>query len=159
MQERIGRYGKPFKLYKFRSMRVGLDKKGLLTVGNRDQRITNVGHFIRKYKFDELPQLLNVLNGSMSLVGPRPEVKKYVDLYTEEQRKVLEMRPGITDAASIKYRNENEVLSAQPDPEAYYIQVLLPDKLHTSLSSRNETTSLPGSIKIIFNTLQRIIFR
>ena len=102
VQERIGKSGKPFGMYKFRSMRTGTDTQGLLTVGERDARITRVGHFLRKYKIDELPQLLNVLKGDMSLVGPRPEVRKYVDLYTTEQRRVLDVRPGITDYASIE---------------------------------------------------------
>lgn len=111
IQERIGKDGKPFGLYKFRSMRIGSDNQGLITIGSHDSRITRIGYFIRKYKFDELPQLLNVLKGDMSLVGPRPEVRKYVEMYTEEQRKVLSVKPGITDYASIEYVNENEILA------------------------------------------------
>ena len=107
IQERIGKDGKPFGLYKFRSMRIGSDNQGLITIGSHDSRITRIGYFIRKYKFDELPQLLNVLKGDMSLVGPRPEVRHYVDYWTEEQMHVLDVRPGITDPASIKFRNEN----------------------------------------------------
>lgn len=156
-QERVGQYGRPFGLLKFRSMRVGSDKMGLLTVGDRDDRITKMGRFIRKYKLDELPQLINVLNGSMSLVGPRPEVKKYVDLYTQEQLEVLKMKPGITDASSIKYRNESQILSEQPDPEAYYINVLLPDKIRTSLEAKEGTNTLLGSIRMVFMTLFRIV--
>ena len=121
IQERIGKDGKPFGLYKFRTMRIGADSEGLLTVGEHDARITHVGYFLRKTKMDELPQLLNVLKGDMSLVGPRPEVRKYVELYTEEQRKVLRVRPGITDYASIEYANENELLSKAEDPDRTYI--------------------------------------
>jgi len=104
-------------------MRVGSDKKGLLTIGGKDSRVTKAGFFIRKYKLDELPQLLNVLKGDMSFVGPRPEVRKYVDMYTERQLKVLDVRPGITDLASIKYRNENDLLATADNPEQYYIDV------------------------------------
>ena len=106
----MGRGGTDFYVYKFRSMRIGADKQGLITVGGRDPRITQVGYFIRKYKLDELPQLFNVLKGDMSLVGPRPEVRKYVELYTDEQRKILSVRPGITDYASIEYVDENTIL-------------------------------------------------
>ena len=113
-QERIGQFSKPFKLLKFRSMRTGADKNGLLTVGMNDSRITKSGLFIRKYKLDEMPQFINVLMGAMSIVGPRPEVKKYVDLYTEEQRQILNMKPGITDYASLEYFKENEILGKGP---------------------------------------------
>lgn len=129
-QERVGRYGRTFWLYKLRSMYVDADKKGpLITVGDQDQRITRIGQLLRKYKLDELPQLINVLKGEMSFVGPRPEVKKYVKHYTKEQRKVLDIRPGITDIASIMYKNENEILEAQSNPEKYYIKVIMPHKL------------------------------
>jgi lipopolysaccharide/colanic/teichoic acid biosynthesis glycosyltransferase len=129
-QERVGRFGRTFWLYKLRSMYVDADKKGpLITVGDQDYRITRIGQFIRRYKFDELPQLLNVLKGEMSIVGPRPEVKKYVKHYSREQRKVLDIRPGITDIASIMYKNENEILEAQANPEKYYIKVIMPHKL------------------------------
>ena len=110
-QERIGKNGIPFMLYKFRSMRSNADQSGRLTVGMKDSRITKVGVFIRKYKLDEFPQFLNVLNGSMSVVGPRPEVREFVELYTLEQKKILEVKPGITDYASLEYFNENEVLA------------------------------------------------
>ena len=116
-QVRVGKDNRDFFLYKFRTMRVGSDQKGLLTVGERDNRITRVGYFLRKYKIDEFPQLLNVIKGDMSIVGPRPEVRKYVDLYTPEQMKVLSVRPGLTDLASIKYVHENEVLAASDNPE------------------------------------------
>ena len=116
-QTRVGRGGRDFKLLKFRSMRIGADKKGLITIGDKDARITKSGYYIRKYKFDELPQLINVLKGDMSFVGPRPEVRKYVDLYTAEQLCVLNVRPGITDPASIQYSNENELLEKAENPE------------------------------------------
>lgn len=155
-QVRVGRGGEDFKLYKFRSMRVGSDRKGLLTVGGRDSRITRSGYFIRKYKIDELPQLINVLVGDMSFVGPRPEVRRYVDLYTPEQMKVLSVRPGITDMASIKYRNENDLLASAADPERYYIDVVMPDKLRINLEYV-AGRSLMLDIKLIFRTLFKIV--
>ena len=149
-QIRVGRYGKDFQLFKFRSMRVDADKVGLLTVGGRDPRITGAGYFLRKYKLDELPQLLNVLFGDMSVVGPRPEVRKYVNLYTPEQRQILNVRPGITDMASIEFRNENEILAQSIDPEQTYIQDIMPQKIRLNqVFIKNPT---------IFNYL-RIIFR
>ncbi|MEE0909773.1 MAG: sugar transferase [Bacteroidales bacterium] len=151
-QKRVGRFNKDFTLYKFRSMRVGADKKGLLTIGGKDSRVTKAGFFIRKYKLDELPQLLNVLKGDMSFVGPRPEVRKYVDMYTERQLKVLDVRPGITDLASIKYRNENDLLAAADNPEQYYIDVVMQDKLALNLQYI-ETRSFFGDIKLIFRTI------
>ncbi len=151
-QKRVGRFNKDFTLYKFRSMRVGADKKGLLTIGGKDSRVTKAGLFIRKYKLDELPQLLNVLKGDMSFVGPRPEVRKYVDMYTERQLKVLDVRPGITDLASIKYRNENDLLAAADNPEQYYIDVVMQDKLALNLQYI-ETRTFLGDIKLIFRTI------
>lgn len=151
-QIRVGRNNKDFKLYKFRSMRVNSDKQGLLTVGSKDSRITKAGYFIRKYKIDELPQLINVLKGDMSFVGPRPEVRRYVDLYSEEQMKVLSVRPGITDPASIKYRNENDILSSASNPEEYYIQHIMPDKLKINIDYINTRTFFKD-IKIIFQTI------
>ncbi|MBQ2376201.1 MAG: sugar transferase [Bacteroidales bacterium] len=151
-QIRVGRNNKDFKLYKFRSMRVNSDKQGLLTVGSKDSRITKAGYFIRKYKIDELPQLFNVLKGDMSFVGPRPEVRRYVDLYSEEQMKVLSVRPGITDPASIKYRNENDILSSASNPEEYYIQHIMPDKLKINIDYINKRTFVKD-IKIIFQTI------
>lgn len=127
-QKRIGKNGKEFYLFKFRTMRADSDKIDLLTYGS-DARITKFGAFIRRYKLDELPQLVNVLLGQMSIVGPRPEVKKYVDLYTPEQRKVLNVKPGITDMASIHFINENELLANQPEPEQYYINTIMPEKI------------------------------
>lgn len=151
-QIRVGRNNKDFKLYKFRSMRVNSDKQGLLTVGSKDSRITKAGYFIRKYKIDELPQLFNVLKGDMSFVGPRPEVRRYVDLYSKEQMKVLSVRPGITDPASIKYRNENDLLSSANNPEEYYIQYIMPDKLKINIDYINKRTFFKD-IKIIFQTI------
>lgn len=151
-QIRVGKNNKDFKLYKFRSMRVNSDKQGLLTVGSKDSRITKAGYFIRKYKIDELPQLINVLKGDMSFVGPRPEVRRYVDLYSEEQMKVLSVRPGITDPASIKYRNENDILSSASNPEEYYIQHIMPDKLKINIDYINTRTFIKD-IKIIFQTI------
>lgn len=151
-QKRVGRFNKDFTLYKFRSMRVGADKKGLLTIGGKDSRVTKAGFFIRKYKLDELPQLLNVLKGDMSFVGPRPEVRKYVDMYTEQQMKVLDVRPGITDLASIKYKNENDLLATADNPEQYYIDFVMQDKLALNLQYI-ETRSFFGDIKLIFRTI------
>lgn len=151
-QRRVGRFGKDFTLWKFRSMRVNSDTKGLLTVGGRDSRITSAGVFIRKYKLDELPQLFNVLKGDMSFVGPRPEVRKYVDLYTEEQMRVLSVRPGITSPASIKYRNENDILAREDDPEKYYIDVIMQDKLAIGLDYIDHQ-SMITDIKLIFQTI------
>lgn len=155
-QTRVGRHGKDFRLFKFRSMRVGSDRKGLITVGGHDPRITRSGYFIRKYKLDELPQLINVFTGDMSLVGPRPEVRKYVDLYTPEQRHVLDVRPGITDPASIRYRNENELLGAADDPERYYVDVIMPDKLRINLDYVTNQ-SFGHDLKIIFQTFAAIL--
>lgn len=156
IQERIGKDGKPFGLYKFRTMRIGADSEGLLTVGEHDQRITRIGYFLRKTKMDELPQLLNVLKGEMSLVGPRPEVRKYVELYTEEQRKVLSVRPGITDYASIEYVNENELLSQAEDPERTYIEQVMPDKIKLNMRYL-EHYNLIEYFKIIFLTFKSLV--
>jgi lipopolysaccharide/colanic/teichoic acid biosynthesis glycosyltransferase len=133
IQSRVGLNGNEFKLYKFRSMAIGSDKKGLITVGGNDSRITRIGIFIRKYKIDELPQLFNVLIGDMSLVGPRPEVRKYVDLYTLEQRQVLSIRPGMTDWASIEYVDENLILGSVSNPEEVYIKQVMPDKIKLNM--------------------------
>ncbi|MDB5192265.1 MAG: wcfS [Segetibacter sp.] len=151
-QIRVGKNGKDFKLYKFRSMTVNADKKGLLTVGGKDSRVTPIGYFLRKYKLDELPQLINVLAGEMSLVGPRPEVRKYVDLYTAEQRAVLNVLPGITDNASIVYRNENELLATADDPEAFYIREIMPRKIELNYSYI-QNRSLKAYFEVIFKTV------
>ena len=156
IQERIGKDGKPFGLYKFRTMRIGADSEGLLTVGEHDARITHVGYFLRKTKMDELPQLWNVLKGDMSLVGPRPEVRKYVDLYTDEQRKVLSVRPGITDYASIEYVNENELLSKAEEPDRTYIEEVMPDKIKLNMRYLEHYT-VGEYFKIIFLTFKSLI--
>lgn len=155
-QVRVGKGGKDFKLFKFRSMRIGADKKGLITVGGRDSRITRVGYFIRKYKLDELPQLVNVLIGDMSLVGPRPEVRKYVDMYNADQMKVLSVRPGITDYASIEYVDENVILGNASDPDKAYIEQIMPDKIKYNMKYINHR-SVKEYMKIIFLTIWNII--
>jgi len=128
-QVRVGYKNKDFRIFKFRSMRVGADKGSLVTIGGRDPRVTKSGYWIRKFKLDELPQLINVFMGDMSLVGPRPEVRHYVDYWTPEQMHVLDVRPGITDPASIKFRNENELMEKAEDPEKYYIEVIMQEKI------------------------------
>ena len=155
-QVRVGQNGINFGLFKFRSMVVDADKKGLITVGGRDPRITRSGYFIRKYKLDELPQLINVLVGDMSLVGPRPEVRKYVNLYTDEQQKVLSVKPGITDYASIEYMDENEILGKSSDPEKTYIEEIMPEKIKYNMKYiQNKNVS--EYFKIIFLTLLKIV--
>lgn len=155
-QNRVGRYGKDFYVYKFRSMRVGSDKKGLITIGGKDSRITKIGYFIRKYKLDELPQLFNVLKGDMSLVGPRPEVRKYVNLYTEEQAKVLNVKPGITDYASIEYIDENIILGDTDNPDKVYIEQIIPDKIQYNMRFINNR-SLKEYFKILLLTFRDIL--
>ena len=155
-QERIGKNGKPFKLYKFRSMRIGSDKKGLITIGEKDNRITKTGFILRKYKLDELPQLWNVFIGDMSLVGPRPEVKKYTDLYTEEQKQVLHVRPGITDWASIKYVDENKILGESKTPDEAYVNLIIPNKIKLNMVYIQNQT-LGEYFKIIFTTFKEIV--
>lgn len=154
-QVRVGRHNKDFRIYKFRSMYIDSDKRGLITIGGHDPRVTRAGYYIRKAKIDELPQLINVFLGDMSFVGPRPEVRKYVDMYTTEQLHVLDIRPGITDAASIKYRNENEILEKQADPEQYYVDVIMQDKLRINLEYVAHH-SLLGDLKLIVNTFVAI---
>ncbi|HNW90544.1 MAG TPA: sugar transferase [Bacteroidales bacterium] len=151
-QIRVGKNNDDFKLFKIRTMFKDADKKGLLTIGERDNRITRIGYFLRKYKIDEFPQLMNILAGDMSFVGPRPEVRKYVDLYNEEQRRVLSVKPGLTDFASLKYYNENEYLSRFDDPEKEYIQTVMPDKIKLNLEYiRKQNFWL--DIKILLQTL------
>jgi len=154
-QVRVGKWGKEFKLLKFRTMRPNADKSGKLTVGNSDNRITAVGGFLRRYKLDELPQFINILKGEMSFVGPRPEVPDFVQLYTTEQREVLSVAPGLTDYASIKYINENELLADKEDPKQYYIDVIMPDKISLGIQYAR-THSFIGDIKIIFQTIFKI---
>ncbi len=155
-QQRVGKDGKNFGLLKFRSMRKDADKMSLITIGDRDPRVTRAGYYIRKYKLDELPQLWNVLVGEMSLVGPRPEVRKYVDLYTNNQRKVLSVRPGITDYASIEYIDENRLLAASSDPDKTYIEEIIPAKIALNMRFINHQT-LGEYFKIILLTLTKII--
>lgn len=155
-QQRVGRHNKDFGLLKFRSMRVGADKMSLITIGDRDPRVTRAGYYIRKFKLDELPQLWNVLIGDMSLVGPRPEVRRYVDLYTEKQRQVLAVRPGITDYASIEYIDENKLLAQAADPDKTYIEEIMPAKIELNRRYINNPT-LGQYFKIIFLTIAKII--
>lgn len=154
-QTRVGKDMKEFYLFKFRTMFSDSDKKGLLTVGMRDSRITKIGYTLRKYKFDELPQLFNVLNGTMSIVGPRPEVPKYVAMYTNEQKKVLTVRPGITDYASIEYANENAILAKAENPEELYIKEVMPAKLALNEKYIQEM-GFATDLKIIFKTIGKI---
>ena len=155
-QVRVGRGNNDFRIFKFRSMRVGADKGSLGTIGGRDPRVTRSGYYIRKYKFDELPQLINVFIGDMSLVGPRPEVRHYVNYWTPEQMHVLDVRPGITDPASIKFRNENELMEKAEDPEDYYIHVIMQEKIKLYLEYV-ENASFWYDIKLIFQTFWVIV--
>jgi len=158
MQTRIGKNLKEFRLFKFRTMTTGSESKGQLTVGAKDNRITKVGYNLRKYKLDELPQLLNVLIGEMSLVGPRPEVPKYVNLYNAEQKKVLNVKPGITDYASIEYSNENELLAKAENPEQFYIDQIMPAKLDLNLKYIREKSFITD-LKIIWMTVVKVFVR
>lgn len=155
-QVRVGRHNQDFRIFKFRSMRVGADKGSLVTIGGHDPRITRSGYFIRKFKLDELPQLINVFVGDMSLVGPRPEVRHYVDYWTLEQMRVLDVRPGITDPASIKFRNENELMEKAEDPEKYYIEVIMQEKIKLYLEYVDKH-SFWGDIGLIFKTFWTIV--
>lgn len=155
-QERVGKNGKTFKIWKFRSMVVDAEEKGRQITTDGDSRITKVGKFIRKTKIDELPQLFNVLSGKMSFVGPRPEVPRYVELYTEEQRKVLTVKPGITDLASIEYRNENDLLKEAEDPDRKYIEEIMPAKLELNLKYI-EKAGFFYDIGLIFKTVFKVI--
>ena len=155
-QIRVGKDNLDFELYKFRTMAVDSDKKGQITIGANDSRITKVGVMLRKYKFDEFPQLLNILKGEMSVVGPRPEVRKYVEMYNEQQLKVLSVRPGLTDYASLEYVNENEILGNAENPEKTYIAEIMPHKLALNLKYIDEV-SLETDLKIVFRTFGKII--
>lgn len=157
-QKRIGYKGKPFIMYKFRSMVVDADKKGSLITVGKDPRITRIGYWLRKTKLDELPQLFNVLKGEMSLVGPRPEVPKYVDLYTEEQRKVLDLISGMTDLASIEYIDENEILAKSENPEEVYIYEIMPKKIELNLKYASNI-SLWNDFLIILKTFLKLFRR
>ncbi len=155
-QVRVGWHNKDYRIFKFRTMHVGADKGSLITIGGHDPRITRSGYFIRKFKIDELPQLINVFIGDMSLVGPRPEVRHYVDYWTPEQMHVLDVRPGITDPASIKFRNENELMEKAEDPERYYIEVIMQEKLNLYLQYVDNHSFL-GDIGLIFKTFCAIV--
>ena len=155
-QVRVGRYNKDFRIFKFRSMKVGADMGSLVTIGNHDPRVTRSGYLMRKFKLDELPQLINVFIGDMSLVGPRPEVRHYVDYWTPEQMHVLDVRPGITDPASIKFFNENELMEKAGDPEKYYIEVIMQEKIKLYLEYV-EKRSFFYDLGLIFKTVWVII--
>jgi lipopolysaccharide/colanic/teichoic acid biosynthesis glycosyltransferase len=155
-QERIGRKGKPFKLIKFRSMRPNADRDGKLTVGESDPRVTRVGIFIRKYKLDEFPQFINVLKGEMSVVGPRPEVLEYVEQYSDEQRRVLDFKPGITDLASITYFEENKLLSQSLDPQKTYIEEIMPEKIRINLAYQTNAT-VWSDLSVVWKTAWRMV--
>ena len=155
-QVRVGYKNKDFRIFKFRSMRVGSDKGSLVTIGGHDPRVTRSGYWIRKFKLDELPQLINVFVGDMSLVGPRPEVRHYVDYWTPEQMHVLDVRPGITDPASIEFRNENELMEQADDPEKYYIEVIMQEKIKLYLEYV-DNHSFWGDIGLIFKTFWTIV--
>lgn len=155
-QERIGKHGVSFKLFKFRTMKIGSDRKGLITIGNRDSRITKVGYYLRKYKLDEFPQLINILKNEMSVVGPRPEVAKYIDMYSLEQRKVLRVKPGLTDLASLAYINENEILGEAENPEEVYVNEIMPEKLRLNLIYLQKQ-SFSFDLAIIFKTIIKVL--
>ena len=155
-QVRVGRFNKDFKIFKFRTMHVNADKLGLLTVGDKDPRITKIGYLLRKYKLDEFPQLINVLTSDMSFVGPRPEVRKYVNHYSKEDLKILNVRPGITDYASIEYRNEAEIINQANDPETAYINKIMPEKIKLN-KLYIDKNNLLIDIKIILKTFTSIL--
>ncbi len=155
LQKRVGKNNRDFTLLKFRTMRVDSASDSLLTIGEDDSRITRSGAFLRRYKLDELPQLFNILKGDMSIVGPRPEVRKFVDIYNQRQKQVLTVRPGLTDYASLKYINESEVLAKYDNPEKAYVEVIMPEKLNLNLKYINEK-SFVTDLRIIFKTLSKI---
>lgn len=155
MQTRVGRHKKDFKIFKFRTMFIGSDQKGLLTIGDNDPRVTNFGYFLRKYKLDELPQLVNVLIGNMSFVGPRPELRHYVNYYSDDGLSILSVKPGITDFASIHFRNEAELLKTTNNPEKLYLEIILPEKLKLNKEYLN-SANLLTDLKIILKTIKSI---
>jgi lipopolysaccharide/colanic/teichoic acid biosynthesis glycosyltransferase len=157
-QVRVGQNFKDFSLLKFRTMKINADQLGLLTVGGRDPRVTSIGYYLRKFKLDELPQLWNVLIGEMSLVGPRPEVRKYVEQYNESQKNVLSVKPGITDWASILYKDENVILEKSANPEFDYVNVIMPDKIKYNFIFINNY-SITEYFKILFVTIYRLVIR
>ncbi|MFT4678884.1 MAG: lipopolysaccharide/colanic/teichoic acid biosynthesis glycosyltransferase [Litorivivens sp.] len=155
-QIRVGKEGSEFSIIKFRSMKPESESTGQLTVGERDPRITRIGQFLRKSKLDETPQLFNIIKGEMSIVGPRPEVPKYVSMYTTEQRQVLAVRPGLTDLASLEYFEENRLLGESMDPEQTYIDTIMPHKLSLNMKYIQEKSLLLDA-KIIWLTIKRIL--
>jgi len=155
-QSRVGKNNRDFFIYKFRSMHINSEKSGLITTGSKDDRVTRIGHFLRKYKLDELPQLFNIFKGEMSIVGPRPEVRKYVDFYTDLQLHVLSVRPGLTDYASLVYMNEGELLGKHKDPEKFYVEEIMPEKLALNLKYL-EDKNLKTDLQIIIKTMKQII--
>lgn len=157
-QIRVGRYNKDFRIFKFRSMKLDADKEGLITIGGRDSRVTKSGYVIRKFKLDEIPQLINVFIGDMSLVGPRPEVRKYVDMYSTEQLHILDVKPGITSLSSIRYKNENELLETAENPDQFYINVIMQDKLNIDLEYV-KNYSFWYDLKLIFITIREILYQ
>ena len=155
IQKRVGRNNKDFRLVKFRTMRAHSEHKGLFTIGQRDPRVTRLGYFLRKYKIDEFPQLINVLKGDMSIVGPRPEVRKYVELYTPEQSLVLTVRPGITGLASLEYVHENKILGESDNPEETYLKEMMPRKLELNLEYV-KSASFRTDIRLILKTFRKV---
>jgi len=155
IQQRVGKDNKDFELFKFRTMRSNSEKAGQITVGGKDPRITKIGYLLRKFKLDEFPQLLNVIKGDMSIIGPRPEVRRYVDMYSKEQLKVLSVRPGLSDFASIEYINENELLGKSDNPEKTYIEEIMPAKLQLNRKYIEQKT-FGTDIKLIFKTIRKI---
>lgn len=151
-QTRVGKDGSDFKVFKFRTMHIDAEKRGLLTVGGKDKRVTAIGYYLRRFKVDELPQLLNVVKGEMSIVGPRPEVRRYVEMYSQEQKRTLEVLPGITDYASIAYRNENDLLAHAEDPEEFYVKEIMPKKIELNFKYINDQ-SVEQYFKIITKTV------
>lgn len=156
VQARVGKQNKDFNIYKFRTMRIESDKKGLLTLGNNDSRITKIGYFLRRYKIDEFPQLINILKGDMSFVGPRPELRYYVNFYNEDDMKIFQVRPGITGLASLKYRNEVELLKAAENPEEFFIKTIIPDKLKFN-KEYIKKSNLFFDFKLIWLTIIKVI--
>ena len=157
-QTRVGKFNANFKIIKFRSMYVGADLKGYLTVGDKDARITKVGYFLRKYKLDELPQLINILKGEMSFVGPRPEVRQFIELLDKDQLEMLSVRPGLTDFASLKYVNESEILKESDDPVRKYIEDILPEKVRLGIDYIKRS-NLYLDIKLVFMTIYQIAIK
>ncbi|MFD0988676.1 sugar transferase [Mariniflexile jejuense] len=156
IQGRVGKNNKDFNILKFRTMRVQSESKGLLTLGNHDNRITKVGYFLRRYKIDEFPQLINILKGDMSFVGPRPELRYYVNFYTEDDMKIFVVRPGITGLASLKYRNEVELLKAAENPEEFFIKTIIPDKLKFN-KQYIKNRSFFFDLKLILITIIKVV--